>query len=162
MATIYKNLSDHDPAQIPSGKGFTFAIVVSEWNSNVTSPMAEAARARLLMNGVAESDIAIYYVPGSFELIYASANLSRGVGRPNAVIAIGCVVRGETPHFDYISEAVANNIGHLNVVGDVPIIFGVLTTDTMQQALDRAGGRHGNKGDEAAVTALKMVKVFGR
>lgn len=160
MATIYKNLSDHDPATIPSGKGHKFAIVVSEWNSNVTFAMADAAVQQLIRSGVDEKDISIRYVAGSFELIYASTAIAKQVTPPSAIIAIGCIVRGETPHFDYISEAVAVNIGKLNVDHNTPVILGVLTTDTMQQALDRAGGKHGNKGDEAAVTALKLVKEF--
>lgn len=160
MATIYKNLSDHDPATIPSGKGHKFAIVVSEWNSNVTFSMADAAVQQLIKSGVAQEDISVHYVAGSFELIYASTAIARRPVPPSAIIAIGCIVRGETPHFDYISEAVAVNIGKLNVDYNTPVILGVLTTDTMQQALDRSGGKHGNKGDEAAVTALKLVKEF--
>lgn len=161
MATVYKNLSDHDPATIPSGKGHSFAIVVSEWNSNVTFAMADATVQQLKISGVAEEDITIQYVAGSFELIYASAALAKKATPPSAIIAIGCIVRGETPHFDYISEAVAVNIGKINTEHSTPVILGVLTTDTMQQALDRSGGKHGNKGDEAAVTALKLVKEFG-
>lgn len=160
MATQYKNLSDHDPALIPSGKGKSFAIVVSEWNDNVTLPMAQGAQEILLAHDVLPNDIHIYHVAGSFELIHASAQIARRTPRPDAVIAIGCVVRGETPHFDYISAAVANNLGKLNAECEIPVIFGVLTTDTMQQALDRAGGKHGNKGDEAAVTALKLASLF--
>ncbi|MDO4695402.1 6,7-dimethyl-8-ribityllumazine synthase [Porphyromonas sp.] len=160
MATVYKNLSDHEPSTIPSGKGHKFSVVVSEWNSDVTYAMADAAVRQLTESGVQKEDISIHYVAGSFELIYACTHIAKRKTPPSAVIAIGCIVRGETPHFEYISEAVAVNIGKLNVDHNTPVILGVLTTDTMQQALDRAGGKHGNKGDEAAVTALKLVKEF--
>lgn len=130
--------------------------MTSEWNSDVTFAMAEGARDTLMEYGVRMEDIREYRVPGSFELIYTCAWLTKG-GQYDSIIAIGCVVRGETPHFDYISESVAVNLGKINAKGRVPVIMGVLTTNDMQQALDRAGGKHGNKGVEGAVTALKMM-----
>lgn len=161
MATKYHNLSDHNPEEIPSGKGKTFSIIVSEWNPEVTHSMCRGAVDLLLKYGVEEEDILISHVPGSFELIHAASKMARGTGVPNAIIAIGSVVRGDTPHFDYICESVAVNLGALSRTASCPIIFGVLTTDTMEQALERAGGIHGNKGTEAAVTALKMADRFG-
>lgn len=155
MATT--NLSNYDPTTVPSGEGKRFAIVVSEWNDQVTNSLASGAIETLKEYGVAEEDIVVDYVPGSFELIYGCHHQLDSYSF-DAVIAIGCIVRGETPHFDYLSESVSINLGALNTHGsDTPVIFGVLTTDDMQQALDRAGGKHGNKGVEAAVTALKLV-----
>lgn len=154
MATT--NLSAYNPHEVPTATGKKVAIVTSEWNSDVTFAMADGARETLLQYGVLPEDLWEYRVPGSFELIYSTAWLAKG-GQYDAIIAIGCVVRGETPHFDYISEAVAVNLGKINAKGKVPVIMGVLTTNDMQQALDRAGGKHGNKGIEAAITALKMM-----
>lgn len=153
------NLSSYDPTTVPDATGRRFAIVISEWNSQVTNAMGRGAIDTLRKYGVAEGDIDVEYVPGSYELIYACNRLTR---RPDldAIIAIGCIVRGETPHFDYLSEAVAVNLGKLNTEADMPIIFGVLTTNDLQQALDRSGGCRGNKGVEAAVTALKLVARF--
>lgn len=144
MATT--NLSNYNPNEVPSGKGKAFAIAVSDWNSEVTHALLEGAVATLVENEVKEADITIVHVPGSFELIHACHKMASGLGQPHAVIALGAVVRGETPHFDYISEAVAVNLGALNTISKIPVIMGVLTTDTTQQALDRAGGCHGNKG----------------
>ena len=152
MATALKNLSEYNAATIPSGKGRCFVIVVAEWNAQVTNAMAEGAITTLKENGVADDDILVCHVPGTFELTYAAARYTY------AVICIGCVIQGETRHFDFICEGVANGLSALNAEGDIPVIFGVLTTDNLQQALDRAGGRLGNKGVEAAVTALKMVQ----
>lgn len=160
MATT--NLSTYDPAAVPSAEGKRFALIVSEWNDRVTFSMAEGAVATLRKYGVREEDIDVEYVPGSFELIYGAQRLLRR-GGCDAVIAIGCIVRGETPHYDYLSQAVSVNLGRLNAESpDVPVIFGVLTTNTLDQALARSGGFHGNKGVEAAVTALKLVARFPR
>ena len=164
MATALKNLSEYDAATIPSGKGRCFVIVVAEWNAQVTNAMAEGAITTLKENGVDESDIKLYHVPGTFELTYAAARFSHGdmpindSWKADAVICIGCVIQGETRHFDFICEGVANGLTALNAEGKIPVIFGVLTTDNLQQALDRSGGRLGNKGVEAAVTALKMMQ----
>ena len=161
MATKYHNLSEYDPETIPPGRDKTFAIIVSEWNPEVTNAMCQAAMETLLDHEVQQDHITVYHVPGSFELIFAASKLAEGTGSPDAIIAVGSVVRGDTPHFDYICESVANNLGLLNTKVVCPVIFCVLTTDTMEQALDRAGGKLGNKGTEAAVAALKMVRRFG-
>ncbi len=164
MATALKNLSEYDAATIPSGKGRCFVIVVAEWNDKVTNAMAEGAIKALKNNGVNDEDIVVRHVPGTFELTYAAARYSHsnlscnGQKTADAIICLGCVIQGETRHFDFICEGVANGLSMLNAEGRVPVIFGVLTTDNLQQALDRAGGKLGNKGVEAAVTALKMCE----
>lgn len=156
MATAYHNLSDYDYESVPSGKGLRIGIAVAEWNRNITEALMKGAIATLLKHDVTEEDIIVQHVPGTFELTYASAYLAEQ-HEVDAVIAIGCVVRGDTPHFDYICQGVTQGITQLNVDGFVPVIFGVLTTETMLQAEERAGGKHGNKGTEAAVTALKIA-----
>lgn len=155
MASKYHNLSDYDIASVPSAEGMKFGIVVSEWNHNVTGSLLEGACNTLRTNGVADENIKILTVPGSFELVYgASQMVKAGV---DAVIAIGCVVRGDTPHFDYICEGTTYGLARLNATQEVPVIYGLITTNDMQQAFDRCGGKMGNKGDECAVTAIKMV-----
>jgi 6,7-dimethyl-8-ribityllumazine synthase len=156
MSSSLKNLSDHDPASIPDGSLMKFGIVVSEWNQEITSALLEGALKRLKKHGVREEHILVKTVPGSFELPYG-ARLLADEFSPHAVICLGCVIRGETSHFDYICQGVTQGITALNLNQSIPFIFGVLTTENQQQALDRAGGKHGNKGDEAAVTALKMA-----
>ena len=156
MSSSLKNLSDHDPASIPDGSLMKFGIVVSEWNQEITSALLEGALKRLRKHGVREEHILVKTVPGSFELPYG-ARLLADEFSPHAVICLGCVIRGETSHFDYICQGVTQGITALNLNQSIPFIFGVLTTENQQQALDRAGGKHGNKGDEAAVTALKMA-----
>lgn len=156
------NLSNYDPTTIPDATGKRVAVVVSEWNDQVTNSMAQGAIDTLKEYGVREEDILVEYVPGSFELIYG-CNRMLQTEELDAILAIGCIVQGETPHFDYLSQSVAVNLGKLNAdTIDVPIIFGVLTTNTMEQATDRSGGKHGNKGIEAAVTALKLIGRFGK
>jgi len=155
MATKNHNLSAYDIQSVPNAEGKKFGIVVSEWNENVTASLLAGARETLLKHGVREEDIQVKTVPGSFELIYgASQMVKSGV---DAVIAIGCVIRGDTPHFDYICEGTTYGLARLNATQPVPVIYGLITTNDMQQALDRCGGKHGNKGDECAVTAIKMV-----
>ena len=156
MSSSLKNLSEHDPASIPDGSRMKFGIVVSEWNQEITSALLEGALKRLKQHGVREENIQVRTVPGSFELPYGSRMLAEEFS-PHAVICLGCVIRGETSHFDYICQGVTQGITALNLNHKIPFIFGVLTTENQQQALDRAGGKHGNKGDEAAVTALKMA-----
>jgi 6,7-dimethyl-8-ribityllumazine synthase len=156
MSSSLKNLSDHDPASIPDGSLMKFGIVVSEWNQEITSALLEGALKRLKKHGVREEHILVKTVPGSFELPYGARLLAEEFS-PHAVICLGCVIRGETSHFDYICQGVTQGITALNLNQPIPFIFGVLTTENQQQALDRAGGKHGNKGDEAAVTALKMA-----
>lgn len=155
MATV--DLSNYDPNQVPSAKGMRFAIVVSDWNAEVTHALLKGAYETLVKHGAKGDDIMVSHVPGSFELVYASKMLMET--ECHAIIALGCVVRGGTPHFDYVCQGTTNGIAALNAAdfSQTPVIFGLLTTDDMQQALDRAGGIHGNKGVECAVTAIKMV-----
>lgn len=155
MATKNHNLSDYDIKSVPNATGMKIGIVVAEWNENITGAMLEGAKQTLMRNGVFPEDINVLTVPGSFELVYGAAQLVKtGV---DAVIAIGCVIRGETPHDRYICQGVTAGLAQLNAAQDVPVIYGLITTLDMQQAEDRAGGKLGNKGDECAVTAIKMV-----
>ena len=156
MATAYHNLSDYDFNSVPSAENMKFGIVVSEWNYNITGALLKGAVDTLKKHGAKDENIMIKTVPGSFELTFG-ANQIIEYSEVDAVIAIGCVIRGDTPHFDYVCSAVTQAITELYLMYDIPFIFGLLTTDTMQQSEDRAGGRYGNKGDEAAVTAIKMV-----
>lgn len=153
-----KDLSAHDPATIPSGEGMKLGLVVSEWNREITDVLAEGAVNTLLQYGVKKEDILVEHVPGSFELTLGAQWMAE-YSDVDGVICIGCVVQGETPHFTYICQSVTEGITHLNMNYNIPFIFGVLTTSTMEQARERAGGRHGNKGVEAAVTALKMIAL---
>ncbi|MFM2206080.1 MAG: hypothetical protein RL213_55 [Bacteroidota bacterium] len=155
MSSAHKNLSDYSPEGV-SAKGMTFGIVVSEWNHEVTETLFEGARKALTDLGADEKDLHRLNVPGSYELPLGAKWLAEQL-KPSAVICLGCVIQGETRHFDFICEAVANGLMQLNLSAGIPFVFGVLTPDTMQQALDRAGGIHGNKGIEAAVTAVKMA-----
>jgi len=158
MATSLKNLSDYNHATIPSAEGMKFGIVVSEWNYEITGAMAKSAAETLLLHDANDEDILIKHVPGSYELTLGAQYMADYTD-VDAVICIGCVIQGETPHFDYICQAVAHGITRVALDNGLPVIFGVLTTLTMQQALDRAGGKHGNKGVEAAITAIKMVAL---
>ena len=158
MSSANKNLSQHEGSNIPNGAGYTIAIVVSEWNSDITNALRDGAIKTLLENGVPEKNILIKYVPGSFELSLGAQLACEHIST-NAVICLGCVIQGETRHFDFICNAVANGITHVSLKFNKPVIFGVLTPDTMEQAQDRVGGKHGNKGVEAAVTALKMLAL---
>ena len=161
MATINKNLSEYDPSTIPSAENFRIGIVVAEWNQEVTFALLEGAYNTLVKHGVSEEDITVEYVPGSFELTHG-AKILADTKWYNAIICLGCVIQGETKHFDYICQGVTQGITDLNTSYPLPFIFGVLTTDNQQQALDRAGGKHGNKGDEAAITAIKMADLKQR
>lgn len=158
MATENKNLSNYDKNTIPNTKGLRFGIVVSEWNYNVTGGMYKGAVAALQDNGVPGDAIVTWNVPGSFELVYGSKKMIETQG-VDAVIAIGSVIQGETKHFDFVCGAVSQGIKDLNVLTDVPVIFCVLTDNTMQQAIDRSGGKHGNKGTEAAIVAIRMAHL---
>ena len=155
MATINKNLSDYDKAIIPNAKNFRFGIVVSEWNDKITEGLFKGAFNTLIENGVLEADIIRWNVPGSYELIFGCKKMQQQ--NVDAVIAIGSVIQGETKHFDFVCEGVSQGIKDLNVLHDVPVIFCVLTDNTMQQGIERSGGKHGNKGTEAAVAAIKMA-----
>ena len=159
MATELHNLSDYDPTKVPSGEGRRIAVVYAEWNPEITHALRNGAVNTLVANGVKEEDIEIFSVPGSYELIYGASRLVKSE-KYDAIIAIGCVIRGDTPHFDYICEGVTAGLTQLDVTGDTPVIFGLITTNNLLQAQERSGGRLGNKGDECAVTALQMVAQF--
>ena len=156
MATAYHNLSDYDFNSVPDASNMRFGIVVSEWNSNSTGPLLEGAVKTLKTHGAKDENILVQTVPGSFELTFGSAQRIQS-GKVDAVIAIGCVVRGDTPDFDYVCAGTTQGIAHLNATCDVPVIYGLITTNNMEQAEDRAGGKLGNKGDECAITAIKMI-----
>jgi len=158
MATINKNLSEYNKDTVPNTNGFRFGIVVSEWNENITAGLYRGAIEGLLENGVPQENIISWDVPGSYELVYGSKRMIQSQN-VDAVIAIGSVIQGETKHFDFVCEAVAQGIKDLNVLTDVPVVFCVLTDNTMQQAIDRSGGIHGNKGTEAAIVAIKMANL---
>ncbi len=154
MATV--NLSDYKPLNISNADEYSIGIVVSEWNDFITHNLRDGALDTLKAEGIREENIHIYYVPGAFELSFATMKLCRS-GRFAAVIAIGNVIRGETPHFDYICSGVAQGIKDCNILTETPAIFCVLTDDNKEQSIARSGGRLGNKGVEAAITALKMI-----
>ena len=158
MATATKNLSVYDKATIPNAKNFRFGIVVSEWNANITEGLFQGAKEALIDCGASEDNIIRWDVPGSFELTFGSKKMI-ATQKVNAVIAIGSVIQGETKHFDFVCSATAQGIKDLNVTTDVPVIFCVLTDNTMQQAIDRSGGIHSNKGTEAAIAAIKMAAL---
>jgi len=157
MATANNNLSDYDKTTIPNASKFRFGIVISEWNSNITEGLFKGAYDTLIDNGVLPNNIIRWDVPGSFELIYGSKKMQEQM--VNAVIAIGSVIQGETKHFDYVCEAVSQGIKDLNVNRETPVVFCVLTDNNMQQAVDRSGGKYGNKGTEAAIAAIKMAEL---
>lgn len=158
MATVNKNLSQYDKNTVPNAKDFRFGIVVSEWNENITSGLYKGALQALIENGAVADTIITWDVPGSFELIYGCKRMI-DTQNVDAVIAIGSVIQGETKHFDFVCEAVAQGIKDLNVLTDVPVVFCVLTDNTLQQAIDRSGGIHGNKGTEAAIVAIRMAQL---
>jgi 6,7-dimethyl-8-ribityllumazine synthase len=159
MATT--NLSDFDPSAVPDAGQMRFGIVVSDWNNDVTGALLEGAKKTLLKHGASNENILIIHVPGSFELTLGAQLLAENKDL-DAIICLGCVIQGETPHFTYICQSVTQGITQLNLEYNIPFIFGVLTTDTRQQAADRSGGKHGNKGDEAAVSAIKMAELQRR
>ena len=156
MASTIKNLSDYSNKNLINIANKKFAIVVSEWNEQVTESLYIGAVETLKAHGAQEKNILSETVPGSYELSLGAQWMA---ARPDvdAVICLGCVIQGETRHFDFICDAVANGVTRVSLDYNKPVIFGVLTPDTLQQALDRAGGKHGNKGDEAAITAIKML-----
>lgn len=157
MASSLKNLSEYKETSL-NIDGAKVGILISEWNDGITNAMAQGAIDLMIEKGIKEDDIYVRYVPGTFELSYGAQQMSQY--KPvNAVICIGCVIQGETRHFDFISQASADAIANVALNNDIPVVFGVLTTDTLQQAQDRAGGKHGNKGTEAGITALKMISM---
>jgi 6,7-dimethyl-8-ribityllumazine synthase len=152
------DLSGYDPASVPDAGKMRFGIVISDWNREITQALLDGAARTLKKHGATDNNIVIKHVPGSFELTLGAQFLAE-YDDLDAIICLGCVIQGETPHFDYICQSVTYGITKLNLEYNIPFIFGVLTTLNHEQALDRAGGNHGNKGDEAAVTAIKMAAL---
>lgn len=159
MATENKNLSQYDKTTISNAKNFRFGIVVSEWNSSITQGLFQGAFDALTDCGAIKENIVRWNVPGSFELIYGCKKMQEAFDMLDAVIAIGSVIQGETKHFDFVCEGVTQGIKDLNIQSDIPVIFCVLTDNNMQQSIDRSGGKHGNKGTEAAIAAIKMAQL---
>ncbi|MGN0225612.1 MAG: 6,7-dimethyl-8-ribityllumazine synthase [Prevotella sp.] len=157
MATALHNLSEYDETSVPDASNMCFGIVVSEWNKEITGALLKGAVSTLQRHGAIPENIHVKRVPGSFELIYGAHQMSRNDGY-DAIIVLGSVIRGETPHFDYICSGVTYGIARLNATSAIPVIFGLLTTNDLQQAKDRSGGKLGNKGDECAIDAIKMAK----
>jgi 6,7-dimethyl-8-ribityllumazine synthase len=153
------NLSEGKAFSVKNTEKMRIGILVSEWNEEITSALLNGALTTLEKYGVPVSNIIVRRVPGSFELT-AGASMMADALELHAIICLGCVIQGETRHFEFISYAVANGITQVSIHYNIPVIFGVLTTDTYQQAMDRSGGKHGNKGDEAAVTAIKMADLY--
>jgi len=154
MAT--QDLSSYNTEDVPSAVDYTFGIVVSDWNGEITNTLLNGAVKALRDNGALKDNIVIRHVPGAFELT-SGAQLMAEYVDVDVIICIGCVIQGDTPHFDYICQGVTHGITQVSIQYNKPVIFGVLTTDNLQQAQDRAGGKHGNKGVEAGITAIKMA-----
>lgn len=159
MATENKNLSQYDKNQLPNVSNLSFGIVVSEWNEEITEGLFNGAFDTLIDNNVKTENIIRWNVPGSFELVYGCKKMMEKHPHLSGIIAIGSVIQGETKHFDFVCEGVTQGIKDLNVLGKMPVIFCVLTDNNKQQSLDRSGGKHGNKGVEAAVAAIKMTEL---
>ncbi len=155
MSTQNNNLSDYNKDSLPDVSNLRFGLVVSQWNDDITGGLFKGAYETLLDCGVSSDNILKLEVPGSFELIYGSKILYKK--NCDAIICLGSVIQGETKHFDYVCQGVTNGIKDLNIALDIPVIFGVLTDNTKEQAINRSGGIHGNKGVEAAITAIKMA-----
>ena len=149
------NLSHFNKEDVPNAEGLTFGIVVSEWNVNITEGLYKGASDALIECGANANDIVKYNVPGSYELVFGAKIAAKN--KPDAIICLGSVIQGETKHFDFVCNAVAMGIKDLNISLDIPVIFGVLTDNTMDQAKNRSGGKYGNKGIESAITAIKMA-----
>lgn len=159
MASSLKSLGSHDASKIPNCEGKRFGIVVSEYHEDITTRLLEGASSILVKYGVKEEEIYVSYVPGAYEMPLAS-QIIYNQHRLDAVIALGCVIKGDTDHDVYINHAVATGLMQLNLATGKPFVFGLLTPNTHQQAVDRSGGQHGNKGEECAISALKMVGTF--
>ena len=163
------DLSHYDASLLPNADVLArqrYAIIVADWNSEITFALAQGAIDTLVKHGVLYSEyppnshIDVIHVPGTVELTYAAARLiNSSFSKPDAIIVIGCVIQGDTPHFDYVCQSVTQGITKLNAKGEIPVIFSVLTTLNKQQALDRAGGKLGNKGVEGAITAIRMANL---
>jgi 6,7-dimethyl-8-ribityllumazine synthase len=158
MASALKNLSTYDDSNIPDAAEMSFGIVVADWNRDITHALYEACVETLTKHGTKKENLYVAQVPGAFELP-AGARILAGREKLDAVICLGCVIKGETQHDEYINNAVANGLMNLSLTTGKPFIFGLLTPNTHEQAVDRAGGKHGNKGVEAAVTALRMAAL---
>lgn len=158
MSTQHKNLSDFSHTTVPSAEPYRFGIVTSQWNAEITGALYAAAYDYLIKQGASENNIISINVPGSFELT-SGADILLNSKQLDAVICLGCVIQGETKHFDFICQAVASGITQVSVKYNKPVVFGVLTTNDFEQAKERAGGIHGNKGEEAAVTAILMAEL---
>ena len=156
MATVNKNLSDYNKTTIPNAKNFRFGIVVSEWNPKITEGLFKGAYEALIDCGALTEQITRWNVPGSFELVYGCKKMQQE--NVDVVIAIGSVIQGETKHFDFVCDGVTQGVKDLNILYDVPVIFCVLTDNNYQQSFDRSGGKHGNKGTEAAIVAIQMAE----
>ncbi|MCA0132252.1 6,7-dimethyl-8-ribityllumazine synthase [Winogradskyella alexanderae] len=163
MATANQNLSNYDKSTVPNAKEFRFGIVVSEWNAKITEGLWKGAFDALVDCGAQKENIVRWNVPGTFELTYGASRMSKSIyatsSMLDAIIVIGCVIQGETKHFDFVCEGVTHGIKDLNLKGDIPVIFCVLTDNNLQQSIERSGGKHGNKGTEAAITAIKMAQL---
>ena len=157
MATILHNLSDYDFDKVPDASNMCFGIVVAEWNEEITGALLDGAVKTLEKNGALPENIHVKSVPGSFELIYGAKQMVLNGGY-DAVIILGCVIKGDTPHFDYICQGVTYGIARINATCEIPVIYGLLTCNDLQPAKDRSGGKLGNKGDECAVDAIKMAE----
>ncbi|MDC1492939.1 6,7-dimethyl-8-ribityllumazine synthase [Flavobacteriaceae bacterium] len=157
MSTQNSSLSNYDSEKVPNGNSLTIGLVVSEWNDKITESLYDGAYNTLTKFGVATNNIKRINVPGSFELVFGSKKMIQS--KVDVVIAIGCVIKGETEHFDYICKSVSKGIIDLNISFDTPVVFCVLTDNNMQQSIDRSGGKYGNKGVEAAITALKLANI---
>ncbi len=158
MATASHQLSSYDSEGLPSASEMKIAIVVSEWNKKITSGLLDGARNTLINEGIKKENLIIHYVPGSYELPLG-AQLMLNKLEIDSVICLGCVIQGETKHFDFVCQAITQGIKDVSLKFNKPVIFGVLTDNTLQQSIDRSGGKLGNKGVEAAVTAIKMVAL---
>lgn len=159
MATANKNLSEYNKELLPNAKEFKVGVVVSEWNDQVTNGLFTGVKDAMLDCGLEDENLIRWDVPGSFELIYGARKMIETFEDLDVVIVIGCVVKGETMHFDFVCEGVTHGIKDLNLMADIPVIFCVLTDNNIEQSIARSGGVHGNKGTEAAVAALKMIAL---
>jgi 6,7-dimethyl-8-ribityllumazine synthase len=158
MATALSNLSDYNAEDVPNANGLRIGFIVSQWNKEITHALYKGAVETLISHGVKDQDIITFHVPGSFELPFGASKMI-DKHAPDAVIVIGSVIQGETKHFDFVCQATAQGVMDLNIQTQTPVIFCVLTDNTLQQAQDRSGGKHGNKGVEAAVAAIQMATL---
>mgnify|MGYP005986417555 FL=1 len=158
MATALSNLSDYNAEDVPNANGLRIGLIVSQWNKEITHALYKGAVETLISHGVKDQDIITFHVPGSFELPFGASKMI-DKHAPDAVIVIGSVIQGETKHFDFVCQATAQGVMDLNIQTQTPVVFCVLTDNTLQQAQDRSGGKHGNKGVEAAVAAIQMATL---